>query len=104
MQRVWKLNRNKSRDRASPEAGRSSAAIRCRISAGSARLRVVADHYISARAAQIKSSVDADWTAWPATSNPNGDRNMSFDEAVSSLKSNLNRRLNQMTNEVNNNM
>lgn len=67
-------------------------------------LQDVADHYISARAAQIKSSVDADWTAWPATNNPNGDRNMSFDEAVSSLKSNLNRRLNQMTNEVNNNM
>ena len=65
-------------------------------------LRDVANNYIEARAAQIKASVNADWAMWPTSNNINADINMSFDEAVASLKSNLNRRINQMTNEVNN--
>ena len=65
-------------------------------------LRDVANNYVDAVAAEIKSSVSRDWEMWPSSNNVNGDINMTFDEAVSSLKSNLNRRLNQMTNEVNN--
>ena len=65
-------------------------------------LRDVANNYIDARAAEIKSSVERDWGMWPTTSNVNGDIGKSFDSAVASLKSNLNRRLDQMTNEVNN--
>ena len=65
-------------------------------------LRDVANNYIDARAAEIKSSVERDWGMWPTTNNVNGDIGKSFDSAVASLKSNLNRRLDQMTNEVNN--
>lgn len=65
-------------------------------------LRDVANNYIETRAAQIKSSVTRDWEKWPTTNNTNLDINMSFDEAVASIKSNLNRRLNQMNTEVDN--
>ena len=65
-------------------------------------LRDVVNNYIDARAAEIKASVEKDWEMWPTTNNANGDINSSFDAAVSSLKGNLNRRLDQMTTEVNN--
>ena len=65
-------------------------------------LRDVANSYVDARAAEIKASVEADWAKWPTTNNVNGDISKSFDAAVAALKSNLNRRLDQMTNEVNN--
>ena len=65
-------------------------------------LRDVANNYVDARAAEIKASVEADWDKWPTTNNVNGDINKTFDAAVAALKGNLNRRLDQMTNEVNN--
>lgn len=65
-------------------------------------LRDVANNYVDARAAEIKASVERDWGMWPTTNNVNGDIGKDFDTAVSMLKGNLNRRLDQMTNEVNN--
>lgn len=65
-------------------------------------LRDVANNYILTRAAEIKASVERDWGMWPTDVNDNGDIHETFDQAVNSLKSNLNRRLDQMTNEVNN--
>ena len=65
-------------------------------------LRDVANNYVLTRAAEIKASVERDWGMWPTDVNANGDIGKSFDQAVNSLKSNLNRRLDQMTNEVNN--
>ena len=65
-------------------------------------LRDVANNYVDAVAAEIKSSVERDWEMWPTTTNANGDINKTFDEAVASVKGNLNRRLDQMTTEVNN--
>ena len=58
--------------------------------------------YVDEVAAEVKASVERDWAMWPTTNNVNGDINKSFDEAVSSLKSNLQRRINQMGTEVSN--
>ena len=65
-------------------------------------MRDVVNSYIDTRAAQVKSSVTRDWQMWPTTNNVNGDIEESFDSAVKLIKDNLDRRLNQMTNEVNN--
>lgn len=65
-------------------------------------LRDVANNYVLTRAAEIKASVERDWGMWPTDVNANGDIGKTFDQAVNDLKSNLNRRLDQMTNEVNN--
>lgn len=61
----------------------------------------VASTYIDAVATEIKESVAADKTLWPCTSTVNGDKDLSFDDAVARLKSSLQAKIAWMDSQIN---
>ena len=75
------------------------ARVKERWPAARAAFKQVLD-YIDRQAALNKASAEKDWVRWASGLTVNGDESLSYDQAVKTLRNNLEARINQMGTEV----